>query len=77
MLKQPKLQGWLGLICYPLWWGFGVARHASRQPTWPRKIGLFASFVPVLLFHSLLWLGAVIATGGVLLDVLRLGLGNS
>ncbi len=77
MLKHCKLQGWVGLIFYPLCWGLGVARHASRQPTWPRRIGLFASFVPVLLFHSLLWLGAVTATGAALLDLLQLGFGKS
>ncbi len=77
MLKHPRLQGFLGLIFYPLWWGLGVARYASLQPSWPRRIGLFASFVPILLFHSLLWLGALVATSAVLLDVLHLSLGKS
>ncbi len=76
MLKHQRLRGWLGLLVFPIWWTLGVARHASLQPTWPRKIGLFASFVPVLLFHSLLWLGALALAWGILVDVLHRGLGT-
>ncbi len=77
MPKRQRLQGWLGLIFFPVWWVLGVARYARLQPTWPRKIGLFLTFTPLLLFYSLIWLGALTVASGVLLDVVHYGRGNA
>jgi hypothetical protein len=32
-----------------------IARYAGEQPTWPRKIGMFLTFLPALAFATLLW----------------------
>jgi len=49
------------LICaiYPAYSLYWVAQYAALQPTWPRKIGMFITFLPVLAFTTLMWLGAV------------------
>jgi hypothetical protein len=42
---------------YPAYSAYWAARYALLQPTWPRRVGMFMMFLPVIAFMSLIWLG--------------------
>jgi hypothetical protein len=47
------------VIAYPVVGIYWIIRYANLQPTWPRKIGMFVTFIPVWAFGSLLWFGTI------------------
>jgi hypothetical protein len=51
---------------YPVYVVYSVGQYALLQPTWPRRIGMFVTFLPVFTFVTLLWLGALMMIFGII-----------
>jgi hypothetical protein len=61
-----KILIWMIYPAYAIYW---IARYSGLQPTWPRRIGMFVTFIPVLSIMTVFWLAAVLVTISVLRHV--------
>lgn len=60
MIRQVRV-----VAIYPVYSVYWAGRYALLQPTWPRRIGMFVTFLPAIGLMSLLWLGALMVTFGI------------